>query len=84
MEAKEAIMEIEALMEGIRESWTAEDGGLTMAAGDALAFGHGLIESIETGDVDNIFSVDPFSLDTGTEGELLDVALGWAYAQIDE
>ena len=74
---KETIQEITEILDTARE-WTANDGGLTMAASDLLAFGRGVISRIENNDARWIWGLDPFDTDTGPESEIISIAQQWA------
>ena len=79
---EKTIKEIREFMAEVEESWLANDGGLTMAACDLLDFGNNVIRHIQANDTAWIWEIDPFSADTGTEGEIINIAQCWARKKI--
>jgi len=72
------VREIQDIIEAVQENWTASDGGLTMAASDLIQFGRSVIRHIEAGDVEWCRNLNPFDAETGTEGDIISLALRWA------
>jgi len=72
------VREIQSIIEAVQSSWTAADGGLTMAASDLIQFAYSVIRHIEAGDVEWCRNLNPFDAETGTEGDIISLALRWA------
>ena len=79
-----AIKEIEEIISAVREGLTANDGGLTMAASDLIAFGQSIIRRIECGDAKWLWELDPTNGNTGAETEIVDIALHWAKTNLEK
>jgi Tfp pilus assembly protein PilZ len=75
---EKTIRKIEEILDDVRQDWTANDGGLTMAASDLLYIGQKIISKIQANDVAWIWEMDPFDTDTGPEGEIISLAQQWA------
>ena len=75
---KKATRKIREIMAGVEEHWTADDGGLSMAASDLLSFGQSVIVHIEENDIKWVWELDPFGGKTGQESDIITTAQGWA------
>lgn len=82
MKKEETIKRIEAILSGVGEEWLADDGGLTMAAGDLISFGKAVIDHIQANDAAWCWNLNPFDADTGDEGDIISLALAWARGKL--
>ncbi|MCK5319772.1 hypothetical protein KAJ61_00095 [Candidatus Parcubacteria bacterium] len=74
---EEAIKKIKEIKTDVENNWTANDGGLTMAASDVLSLANSLEKEIEKGERPDWVDDEEdarFNTDTGTESDLYDIA----------
>jgi len=81
MKKELAIKKINGILDEVASSWLANDGGLTLAASDILAFGRGVIADIEAGRAERLWPEPLFNRDSG-EVEILAIAQQWAKGKI--
>jgi len=69
-----------AAIEAEARNWTANDGGLTFAATDILAFCEIARKKVSSGDRAGMIGWigDPYKTDTGAESDLVSACLEWA------
>jgi len=72
-----ACAQLEEIIRYIEEEWVANDGGLTMAANDAICLATNAKQAIERGDRNWIPEDDNLDANNGVEAEILDIA--WKY-----
>jgi hypothetical protein len=72
------IREIQEIIDGVEETWLANDGGLTAAACDVISFGRSVIRAIERKDIKWLWTLHrPDS--TGAEIEIGNLAIDAAH-----
>jgi hypothetical protein len=75
------IERIETIESQVAETWTAKDGGLTMAASDLLATARRAKELVRAGDKMSALEwVGDGLADTGAESDILDIVREWIEA----
>ena len=79
-----AIKRIREIMDHVAETWTANDGGLTMAASGLIGYGNAAISRIEDDDIEWCRRQDPFDSSSGVESDISQYALQWAWSRIEE
>jgi hypothetical protein len=86
MEQAAAVREIADVLAYVEENWTANDGGLTMAGSDLLAFGSDVLTHVEAGDWDwcRSLSAARWDADSTSEAEILDAAYAYGQARWEE
>ena len=76
----EALKSVREVMASV-EDWVANDGGLTMAAGDVLGTGNCVINGIEMGNVDYLWSYNDFSINCSSGEEMCIAQIACEYAK---